>query len=322
MKVVDMPTINDGMFIDYFLSRADVKDFQATFDAPTQAIQKYKLDNLYNLLKYAFFNDTTNFAGVHHLLLEAKCVVVNITLPAYGQQRVSIADVLPDSSIISYHCNPISPADNGIMPIVTPSPEAPATSLCIMPVQLRSDAKLPISFELLIFVAENKLKKNLVYSLLNDAFTYFQNNNYRYAIIAAHNAYELAAKNYIMRLSEQFAFNNEAIGIIKNIDKEPISAIATKYLPIIASVNNKPMPLKLIKDNIKELTKQRNTLNHSLSSELKTSKKELCDFLLSAYFICKYFQLDIPHKNYPQESFASTHPCPKDGGNMILSIWK
>ena len=80
MKLVNMPTIDDGMFVDYFLNRADAKDFQMTFNAPAQAIQKFKLDNLYNLLKYAFFNDTTNFAGAHHLLLEAKCVIDNITL--------------------------------------------------------------------------------------------------------------------------------------------------------------------------------------------------------------------------------------------------
>ena len=89
MKLVNMPTIDDGMFVDYFLNRADAKDFQMTFNAPAQAIQKFKLDNLYNLLKYAFFNDTTNFAGAHHLLLEAKCVIDNITLPSYGYQQIS-----------------------------------------------------------------------------------------------------------------------------------------------------------------------------------------------------------------------------------------
>lgn len=322
MKLVNMPTIDDGMFVDYFLNRADATDFQMTFNAPAQAIQKFKLDNLYNLLKYAFFNDTTNFAGAHHLLLEAKCVIANITLPSYGYQQVSIANILPNSSIVSYHCNPVSPADSGILPIITPLPESPSTALCIMPTQLRSDVKSPISFELLIFVAENKVKQNLIYSLLSDAFAYCQKNNYRYAIIAAHNAYELAAKDYITRLSKQFTFNADAAGAIKNLDRELISVISNKYLPIITSVNNKPMPPKLIKENILKLTRQRNALNHSLSSELRADKSMLYDFVLSTFFICKYFQLDIPHKDYPKESFASTHPCPKDGVNTILSIWK
>lgn len=322
MKIIDMPTINDGMFIDYFLSRANVKDFQATFKAPAQAIAKYKLDNLYNLLKYAFFNDTTNFAGAHYLLLNAKCIVANITLAAFGGQRISIADIAPNASIISYHCNQVSPKDGGILPIVIPSPDAPSTSLSVFPVQLRSDIKPSINFELLIFVAENSLKQNLIYSLLNDAFTYCQNSNYRYAIIAAHNAYELSAKDYITRLSKQFTFNADAISTIKNLDREFISVIANKYLPVITSVNQKPMPPKIIKDNIRELAKRRNSLNHSLTSELRVDKNMLYDFILSTFFICKYFQLDIPHKDYPAESFASTHPCPANGGNTILSIWK
>lgn len=84
MKVIDVPTINDGLFIDYFLNRSSSEEFLSTFEVPQTAIKAYNLTNLFNLLKYAFFNDTTNSAGAHHFLLKAKCVITHITMLSYG----------------------------------------------------------------------------------------------------------------------------------------------------------------------------------------------------------------------------------------------
>lgn len=318
-----MPTINDGLFIDYFLSRSSLKDFLATFEAPQSAIKTYNLTNLFNLLKYAFFNNTTNSAEAHHILLKTKCIVANIDLLPYGAQHISIADVLPDYSIVSFHCNPISPKDGNIVPVIINSPEVPTTSVTIFPAHLTANATASVNFELLIFAASNEKKNNLIYSLLNDAFTYCQSNNCRYAIIAAHNAYELAAKHYMLRFSEQCSLNKESLKFISHIDRENISAISTKYLPLITSLTACPMPPKVITDNILKLNKQRNLLNHSLKTEIKIEKNDLYDFILSAFFICKYFELNIPHQKYSDKSFASEHHLShSDSGNIKLIIWK
>lgn len=323
MKVIDMPTINDGLFIDYFLNRSSSKDFLATFEAPQSAIKTYNLTNLFNLLKYAFFNNTTNSAGAHHILLKTKCIVANIELMPYGAQRISIADVLPDYNIVSFHCNPISPKNGNIVPVIINSPEAPTTSVTIFPARLTANATASVNFELLIFAASNERKNNLIYSLLNDAFTYCQSNNYRYAIIAAHNAYELAAKHYMLRFSKQCCLNEESLKFISHIDRENISTISSKYLPLITSLNKSPVPPKVITDNIVKLNKQRNLLTHALKAEIQIDKNELYDFMLATFFICKYFELNIPHQKYSNKSFASEHHLQNtDDSNITLSIWK
>lgn len=230
---------------------------------------------------------------------------------------------MPNYSIISFHCNPVSPQNSNIVPVIINSPEALSTSLAIFPAHLASDAHEPIDFELLIFAASNENKNNLIYSLLHDAFAYCQANNYRYAIIAAHNAYELAAKHYMLRFSKQCCLNEESLKFISHIDRENISTISSKYLPLITSLNKSPMPPKVITDNIVKLNKQRNLLTHALKAEIQIDKNELYDFMLATFFICKYFELNIPHQKYSNKSFSSEHHLQNaDDSNITLSIWK
>ena len=313
----------DEMYLDYFLKRCSEREFSKLFEVPASAEKYYKISDLYSLIKYAFFNNITNNAGVHFILLGCVCITKSISIYAHGIQNVSIVDDIPDYSIVSFHCNPLQQETKNLIVLVHRSIMNPDTELTIYPVQIHSSPLATAEFELVIFAISNKIRENIVYSLLNDAFMYCRDKNYRYAIISAHNAYELAAKQYFLKLNSDIPLNAQAKDFVKNISRETISTIAMKYLPLITSLMKKPMPPAIIQDNIKCLNKARNNLNHSadkLNKEIKES--DLYDYVLSAFFMCKYFELGIPHKDYPQESFAAKHPMKNISDNTpSISIW-
>ena len=65
MEINNFSEFPEGIFLDYFLNRISKEEFKSTFEAPFLAKELYSLDNLYNLLRYSLFNDTTNQAGAH-----------------------------------------------------------------------------------------------------------------------------------------------------------------------------------------------------------------------------------------------------------------
>lgn len=54
------------------------------------------------------------------------------------------------------------------------------------------------------------------------------------------------------------------------------------------------------------------------------TQKQLVDDILSAFFICKYFELDIPIKDYPQKSPTEDLPETPDisENDKKISIYK
>ena len=184
----------EGMFLDYFLNRISKEEFKSTFEVPFLAKELYSLDNLYNLLRYSLFNDTTNQAGVHFLLLGAKTITETITLKSYGIQTISIKENLPDYIIQSFHCNPIQQNTPSLMAIAIRNQQLPETSIDILPILRENSHDATGTLEIIIFAMQKNKMENIVYKLLIDAFTCCIQKDFRYAIIAAHNAYELSAK--------------------------------------------------------------------------------------------------------------------------------
>lgn len=60
------------------------------------------------------------------------------------------------------------------------------------------------------------------------------------------------------------------------------------------------MPLDKLSDDIFKLTQKRNSLNHDMLQVSNNAKKELRDCLISTFLICKYFELEIPDKDYSE----------------------
>ena len=58
--------LSNEYFIDYFLNRISIDTFNK------QIKSNKKLTNIYEAFKYAFFNNITNNAGMHYLILGAK----------------------------------------------------------------------------------------------------------------------------------------------------------------------------------------------------------------------------------------------------------
>lgn len=284
--------LSNEYFIDYFLNRISIDTFNK------QIKSNKKLTNIYEAFKYAFFNNITNNAGMHYLILGAKIIQNTITVREYEEQEYNLPTDLKDCIILHYYCNPIQ--TNNLLPIVTLNPNNPEKSLLIYPYKKKSEKATAVSITITIICIDKKKKDNIITTLLLDAFRYYTEKQYRYAIIAAHNAYELSAKNFFKRLSKDKNFNS-AKKNLSNISSESISNIALKYLPLMLSLTKKPSPPTIITKNIKLLTELRNLLMH----DAKISNKEkiyLKDYILSSLFICKYFELDIPIKDYPQKS--------------------
>lgn len=321
MEINNFSEFPEGIFLDYFLNRISKEEFKSTFEAPFLAKELYSLDNLYNLLRYSLFNDTTNQAEAHLLLLGAKTITETITLKSYGIQTISIKEILPDYIIQSFHCNPIQQTTPSLMAIAIRNPQSPETSIDVLPILRENSLDATGTMEIIIFAMQKNTTEDIVYKLLMDAFAYCSQKDFRYAIVAAHNAYELSAKKYFSEFASQSPLNEQAKNFFKNFDRESISSISTKYLPIITSLNGKPMPPKEILNNILKLTKLRNNLSHKLANPTKDDIDMISDCTLSAFLICKYFELSIPHKNYPAESFYSTMKKTSQESTPI-SVWK
>lgn len=324
MKITnDKPIFDDGLFLDYFLNRVSKEEFSKSFEIPLLHRMFIKLETLFDLLKYALFNDTTNSAGVHFLLLGAKCLTKNINLKGYGLQEVSIEGILSNHTIVSYHLNPLIQDSPNLMAMAIKTPSNSKSSITIFPIQINNTPNSTATCELVIFAMPDNAYNNIIYSLLLDSFKYCKDKNFRYAIISAHNAYELSAKQYFNTYFNSLTLNQQAKKFIERFDKENISTIAIKYLPLVTSITGKPMPPQQILDNIYKLTKYRNNLAHSLHRPSQTEITNIKNCVLSAFFICKYFELCIPHQDYPRTSYYSTLKNNQEYTEFKkISIWK
>ncbi len=324
MELLAFNGIPDGVFLDYFLNRITEEQFFKSFKAPPAAIKQFKLDNLFNVLKYSLFNEITNEAGAHFILLQGQTVKKVIKIKNQFKQTISIEDILPNNIIASFHLNPLTGQKENLEVYALRNNISPLTKLDLIPALTDLNNNLEAETELTIFTISKNLQDDIVSSLLIDAFQYCQNGNYRYSLIAAHNAYELSAKRYFFNYGKSLKLNAQAKRFFENFDRENISAITTKYLPLVTSITGKPMPPETIIDKIIILTKLRNNLNHSIKT---TNKKELDDVynsVLASYFMCKYFELQIPSKDYPTESFYSTVPQNNSSteNTPVISIFK
>lgn len=290
-------TIPLRFYVEYFYDRTNVYELKKEAKTPPDI----NLNSIYDLIRYGLMNPITSQCGVHYMLLGAKADTYHITVIEGQEQTISIANKFPNHVIITYHCNPIQRTNKEatIIPFVQRDESDPLTKLKIYPYNPRLSHSEPVCFDLLVFCIDKEYKENIVIRLLLDAFRSFQEQNYRYTVIAAHTAYELAAKKYFKGLANRSQFK-KAKKFLTNINKENISAIATKYLPLLTSLTNKPMPLDKLSDDILKLTQKRNSLNHDTLQVSNNAKKELRDCLISTFLICKYFELEIPDKDYSE----------------------
>lgn len=311
MQIMDKQLFPDGFYLDYFLDRDKSKDLFKHAQLPKEAKSIFQIDNFFKLLKYVLFNDTTNTAGVHFILLNGVSAQETISLNPCEISTISIASALPNHIITSWTCNTISPSNEALKAIAIRNPNSPMNSIDVLPILMESNLSVKTTLEITIFAVPESLNNDIVYSLLSDAFFWCQSKNYRYAIISAHNAYELSAKRYFENYFSTIPNPNKAAcAFFKKFSKETINNIAIKYLPLLTSINNTYMPPDEIIELIKKLNFYRNNLNHSLNSAT-ISEQELREIILASFFICKYFELMIPHKKYPLESFAATYNPPK-----------
>lgn len=324
MKVNESTGFPEGAFLDYFLDRMTKKEVRSTVKVPFWAKLFFKFDTLYDILKYSLFNDTTNQAGVHFLLLGAKHVTENITLTGYGVQTISIEKDLPNYIIQAFHCNPIKQDTPSLFAFLIRNKNSPYTSIDILPILRERNLDVTGELEIVIFAMPQNTKENIVYKLLMDAFAYCSQKDFRYAIVAAHNAYELSAKQYFYKFAAELPLNEAAKNFLNKFDRENISSISTKYLPLLTSLTGKPMPPKQISTNILKLTTLRNNLSHKLTNPTEKDISTMYDCVLSSFFICKYFELNIPHKDYPKESFYSTleNTEKTEKKSTTISIWR
>lgn len=290
--------ISNEYFIDYFLNRISVDTFNKHFKSDK------KLTNIYEAFKHAFFNNITSKAGMHYAILGARIIQDTITIHEYEEQEYNLPEDLKDYIILHYYCNPIS--TNNLIPIVTLNPNNPNKSLSIYPYKKKPEEAKAVSITITIICIDKKKKDNIITTLLLDAFRYYTEEHYRYAIIAAHNAYELSAKDFFKRLSKDERFKLAKKNLSK-IGSESISNIVLKYLPLMLSLTKKPLPPTIITNSITNLTKLRNELMHDTKISTK-EKTHLKDCILSTLFICKYFELDIPIKDYPSKSPIEDFP--------------
>lgn len=311
MQTMDKQLFPDGFYLDYFLDRDKNKDLFKHVQISEAAKAIFQIDNFFKLLKYVLFNDTTNTAGAHFILLNGVTIQETVTLKACEISTISISSVLPKHVITSYTCRKISQAENGLKAIAIRNPKSPTDSLDVLPILVKPNLSTTATLEITIFAVPQKQNDDIIYSLLSDAFSCCQNKNYRYAIIAAQNAYELSAKRYFENYFSKIMHPNKAASdFFKKFSKETINNIATKYLPLLTSINNTSMPPEEITQLIKKLNFYRNNLSHSLTTS-PISEQDLREMIIAAFFICKYFELMIPNKKYPTESFAATYEPPK-----------
>ncbi len=290
-------TIPLRFYVEYFYNRTNVDELRKEAQTPSDVT----INSIYELMRYGLFNPATSQAGVHYMLLGAKAHTYHITVTEGEEQTISITNEFPNHIIVSYHCNPIKRINKEatIIPFVQPDKENPFTKLKIYPYNPHPNHSSPVYFDLLVFCIDREYEKDIVTRLLLDAFRYFQEQNYRYTVIAAHTAYELATKKYFKGLSRRPQFK-KAKKFLTDVDKENISTLSTKYLPLLTSLTNKPMPLDILSNNILKLTKRRNSLNHDTLQISNSTRKELRDCLISTFLICKYFELEIPDKDYSE----------------------
>lgn len=324
MELIPFNGIPDGVFLDYFLNRSTKEQFLKSFKMPPLAQKILKIDNLFSMLKYCLFNEITNEAGTHFILLKGQPVRELIKINNLYKQTISIETLLPNNIIASFHLNPLTGNKENLEVYAFPNNISPLTKIDIIPVLKAPNNNPAAETELNIFTIPQNLQENVVYSLLIDAFQYCKKGNYRYSIIAAHNAYELSAKQYFFNYGKSLTTNTQAKYFFNNFDRENISNIATKYLPLVTSITGKPMPPQTIIEKIIILTKLRNTLNHSIKNNDKNQLDDVYNGVLASFFICKYFELEIPSKDYPTQSFLSTikDTSVNEADIPIISIFK
>lgn len=290
-------TIPLRIFVEYFYNKTNVSELRKEIQTPPNIT----INTIYEAFRYGLFNPITSQFGFHYLLLGATIDTYHMTMEEYKEQSFCISNFYPNDIILIHHCTPIQRIckEDSIIPFVKQSDINPATTLVIYPYKTSQSPSNPITFDLLIIHINKSYAENIVIRLLLDSFTYFQQKNYRYTILSAHTAYELSAKQYFKTLSQKPQFYN-AKKFLTGIDRESISNISTKYLPLLTSLTGKPMPLPELVKNIQRLTMLRNSLNHQDTSFSNTVIKEIRDCLISSFFICKYFELGIPDKDYSE----------------------
>lgn len=317
MQIQPAEDISDEIYIDYFLNRNTSEEFKRLVKSDAKNI-----NNIFDIYKYAFFNDITNSAGLHYTILGAKIIQDTILLEDYKDYTYSIPPELQDYILLSYHYNPVSNVQ--IYPIITRDVKHPDTSIHVYPYKKDSTPANSISLTITLVAISKAKKQDIITTILLDAFKYYMQKEYRYAIIAAQNAYELSAKRFFMNLSGQERFK-PAQKFLSEMSKENISAIALKYLPLLVSLTDKPMPPTVIQKSIIDMTSMRNKMSHDLKQS-NTIVKRVKSGILSAFFMCKYFELEIPIKDYPKESYISSLPETKDideaDRNAIISIFR
>lgn len=283
--------------VEYFYDKTDIQELRKEIQTPPNVT----INTIYDAFRYSLFNSITSQAGLHYLLLGAKIDTYHITVEDYKEQSFCISSFYPNDVILTYHCTSIQKIkkEDSIIPFLKQSETDPLGTLLIYPYKTSPEPSNPVTFDLVILHIDKAYEENIVVRLLLDAFTYFKQQNYRYTIISAHTAYELATKQYFKNLAKKPQFYN-AKKFLTGINKEGISNISTKYLPLLTSLTGKPMPLPDLVQHIQTLTKFRNSLNHQDTLFSNTEIKKVRDCLISAFFICKYFELEIPDKDYSE----------------------
>lgn len=285
------------VYIEYFYNKTNVDELRDVI----QPLPGITINTLYDAISYGLINPLSNSVGLHYLVTGAEATVYHLNINEYEEQSICITKDFANHVILSYHCNPISrkKEDAYLLPIILPDTCNPLTTLKLYPYKPIPNQSSPISLDITIFHMERDRASDIVTSLLLDACKYLQQKEYRYFLISAHTAYKLATKRYFEGLVRSPQFH-ESCSFLANSRREKISTLSTKYFPLITALTGKPMPPQQVVTGISRLTRIRNELSHQTQQPFIYKKKEMDECLIAAFFICKYFELEIPTKDYSE----------------------
>ncbi len=288
-------TIPDQDFIYYFSNPNSAKCISRIHESTT-----HTLIDIYDSIFFMFDPMCTTF-GSHYGILGCKLHYEKITIKQNEIYVLDFTKIVGDGEVLYINYTPISltELDQGLFPIELHGNE-PLTNIRRKTIHLLPYSKQtylsPVEgqVQIMMYFAPSELKEDLSTNYMLDAFKYFKNGDHRYAIISAQTAIEIEATRYLSKMAEVNKLNDRAVKYLGDLNS--IHKVLFGVIPLLSALLNFQMPNERIMTNIKNLVYLRNALIHNgkIPEGKDFSADRVKNCLVSAFFLYKYFKLDIP----------------------------
>lgn len=228
--------------------------------------------------------------GFHYGLLGCEGKTKKITLEKNKTYELDLSDEIGEGELLFINYTSDS---GGLHPIEvhnnTPQQHIKPKKIYLYGRPLRDDAK-NTEVTILYWHSTSEIKDNIGMILLLDAFKRYYEKNYRYMIISASTAVEIAQTRFFLELLKSSGLSAQKIKQFL-IQNATFSSQLKILLPFLADKMEFPMLKKEVYDALLNLRTDRNDVVHEGVPKNGWKDERIEDELISALFAFKYYEM-------------------------------